>query len=85
MDLLWQPGMTLDQVERRVIEQALKFYQNNKTRTAQSLGIAIRTLDNKLLIYEGKVTELNPEPEKAPVEPTVQEPKRKRSRVQQND
>lgn len=47
----WQPGMTLDDVERDVIEASLRFNGNNKTRTAASLGIAIRTLTSKLERY----------------------------------
>lgn len=47
----WVPGETLELVEQMTIEQALNFYRGNKTQTAASLGIAIRTLDNKLNIY----------------------------------
>lgn len=47
----WTPGYTIDSVEREMITQALAFYQGNKTQTAQSLGIAVRTLDNKLAQY----------------------------------
>jgi hypothetical protein len=49
---MWQPGMTLEDCEREVIEKAYAFYQRNKTHTARSLDIAIRTLDNKLEQYE---------------------------------
>jgi hypothetical protein len=48
----WSPGMTLDQAEKMVIQIAFQFFKRNKTVTAQSLGIAIRTLDNKLERYE---------------------------------
>lgn len=51
MDMNWMPGMTLASVERAIIEKAFRFYDGNKTRTAQSLGIAIRTLDNRLEEY----------------------------------
>jgi DNA-binding NtrC family response regulator len=50
----WSPGMKRDDVERETILAALKFYQGNKTQTAASLGIAIRTLDYKLLKYKGE-------------------------------
>jgi hypothetical protein len=40
--------MTLDQSEKRIIEYEFRRQQQNKAKTAQSLGIAIRTLDNKL-------------------------------------
>lgn len=51
MEMNWTPGMTLAAVERAVIEKAYRFYEENKTRTAQALGIAIRTLDNRLEEY----------------------------------
>lgn len=47
----WQPGQTLEMIEKNVILQAFRFYQENKTQTANSLGIAIRTLDSKLEKY----------------------------------
>lgn len=47
----WQPGQTLEDVEKEVILLAIKFFQNNKTKTAGALGISIRTLDSKLSIY----------------------------------
>ena len=48
---MWQPGRKLEDVEKEVILSAYRFYNENKTRTASSLGIAIRTLDNKLAKY----------------------------------
>lgn len=51
-DVFWQPGITLDQVEKQVIKKAYRFFENNKTRTAAALDIAIRTLDAKLARYE---------------------------------
>lgn len=48
----WQPGETLESIEKSVILQAFRFYHGNKTHTANALGIAIRTLDNKLEKYE---------------------------------
>lgn len=56
----WTPGITLESAEKEIIQQALKFYGRNKTQTADSLGIAIRTLDNKLEKYESdRVAEEN--------------------------
>lgn len=60
-EIIWQPGITLAQVEKEVIQKAYKFFDGNKTKTAQALGIAIRTLDNKLMIYEGKLSAKNEE------------------------
>lgn len=50
--IVWSPGVTLDAIEKQVILKAFRFYRGNKTATAQALGIAIRTLDNKLEKYE---------------------------------
>jgi hypothetical protein len=43
----WEPGMSLDDVARETIEQALKFHGGNKTATAKALGISRNTIDNK--------------------------------------
>lgn len=51
INLTWQPGMTLEVIEREAILQAFRFYNKNKTATAQALGMAIRTLDSKLERY----------------------------------
>ena len=48
----WTPGTTLDDIEEQAIRMAFEFYRNNKTLTAESLGIAIRTLDGRLEKYE---------------------------------
>lgn len=48
---MWQPGMTLASIEKEAINEALKFYQGNKTQAANALGIAIKTLYNKLDVY----------------------------------
>lgn len=51
IETYWQMGMTLEDSERRIIESCLAKMHGNKTKTAQMLGIAIRTLDNKLALY----------------------------------
>jgi hypothetical protein len=48
----WSPGVTLEHIEKQAILLAFRFYRGNKTATANSLGIAVRTLDNKLEKYE---------------------------------
>jgi transcriptional regulator with PAS, ATPase and Fis domain len=50
-DLNWTPGQTLNDIERNVILEALKYHQGNRTHTAKALGISIRTLRNKLADY----------------------------------
>ncbi len=47
----WMPGTTLDDIEKNVIIEALKYHQGNRTHTARALGISIRTLRNKLADY----------------------------------
>jgi hypothetical protein len=48
----WSPGMTIETAEKECILQAFRFYRGNKTQTAQSLGINIRTLERKMEQYE---------------------------------
>lgn len=51
---MWQPGQTLDDIEKEAILRAFRFYGGNKTKTAQALGISIRTLEGRLESYERK-------------------------------
>jgi two-component system response regulator FlrC len=44
-------GMTVAEMERRLILDTLCETKNNRTRAAQLLGISIRTLRNKLAEY----------------------------------
>lgn len=48
----WSPGVTIAEIERQVILAAYDFYRRNKTVTATALGIAIRTLDQRLAKYK---------------------------------
>lgn len=52
VNLNWQPGMTLESIEKEAILQALRYFRGNKTATATALGFAIRTLDAKLEKYK---------------------------------
>ncbi len=45
-------GMTLKQMEKIHLLQTLKNMQNNRTKTANALGISVRTLRNKLNEYK---------------------------------
>jgi DNA-binding NtrC family response regulator len=47
----WMPGATLNEIEKNVIIDALKYHGGNRTHTAKALGISIRTLRNKLAEY----------------------------------
>jgi DNA-binding NtrC family response regulator len=44
-------GMSLQVMERKLIEATLEHYQGHRARTAKALGIGIRTLANKLRSY----------------------------------
>lgn len=50
--VFWEMGMTLETLEGQVIRKAYRMSGNNKTRTAQVLGISVRTLDERLKRYE---------------------------------
>lgn len=49
---MWQPGMSMEDVEKEVYSKALRFYQNNKSQTSRSLGVSVRTLDSKIEKYD---------------------------------
>ena len=51
--MCWQPGKTLGDIEKEVIQHAFRFYGRNKTTTARVLDISVRTLDAKIAKYEG--------------------------------
>ena len=50
-DLVLRSGLSVAEVEKRLIFETLKATGNNKTRAAELLGISIRTLRNKLHEY----------------------------------
>lgn len=47
----FDPALSLYELEKRYILKALQYYQSNKTKAAQALGITIKTLYNKLHEY----------------------------------
>ncbi|MCI0329955.1 MAG: sigma-54 dependent transcriptional regulator [candidate division Zixibacteria bacterium] len=46
-----RPGVTIEEVEKRLILKTLDAVEGNKTKAAQMLGITARTLHNKLAEY----------------------------------
>jgi DNA-binding NtrC family response regulator len=44
-------GMTMEDMERRVLLQTLAFFDNDRARTADALGISLKTVYNKLTRY----------------------------------
>ena len=47
----YDPAITVHELEKRYILSSLKYYDGNKTRAANALGITIKTLYNKLHEY----------------------------------
>ena len=47
---VWE-GQTLEDIERKAIEQALRHCGNDKTQAARALGVSVKTIYNKLLRY----------------------------------
>jgi two-component system, NtrC family, response regulator AtoC len=52
MGLHFAPGMSLSDLEKRLILQTLELTAQNRTRAAHMLGISIRTLRNKINEYK---------------------------------
>ena len=50
--ITWSPGVTLADIEKIVITKALAYFSGNKTKASEALGIASKTLYNKLKEYE---------------------------------
>jgi len=46
-----QPGTSLRDVERQLFESTLKATGGNRTRTADMLGISVRTVRNRIREY----------------------------------
>src|SRR5207247_1056756 len=47
-------GTTVEEAEKRLIHKTLEFTNNNKTRAAEVLGISLKTLHNKLNLYDAE-------------------------------
>lgn len=47
-------GTTVEEAEKRLIHKTLEFTNNNKTRAAEILGISLKTLHNKLNLYDAE-------------------------------
>ena len=56
-----QIGSTIDEAERLLILKTLESHGNNKTRAAETLGISLKTLHNKLKEYGSSVADGSPE------------------------
>lgn len=49
--VMWNPGMTMYEMEKQVLLAAVRFHRGNKTAAAMSLGLSARTVYNKLDSY----------------------------------
>lgn len=49
--VVFQAGMSLDDIERSVIMQTLIQQRFNRTHAARALGIGLRTLQRKIKLY----------------------------------
>ena len=47
----YHPGMTMEDAKKRMYLMAMQAYGNNKTQAAKSLGISVRTLEERLKEY----------------------------------
>ena len=61
-----EPGMTVEEAERRLILMTLEHTRDNKTRAAEILGISLKTLHNKLNRLRGRVPGKKQEEEVVP-------------------
>lgn len=52
MQVQWQPGITLEELEKQAILAAMSFYHGKRSQVAESLEIGQRTLDYKLAKYK---------------------------------
>jgi DNA-binding NtrC family response regulator len=47
-------GTTVAEAEKQLIYKTLEFTENNKTRAAEILGVSLKTLHNKLNLYDAE-------------------------------
>ena len=47
----WKPGLSLEQMERRLLAMTLESTGGNRSRTAELLGVSLRTVRNKIREY----------------------------------
>lgn len=48
MQVHWQPGITLFDVEKMVVQAAMTYYRGNKAHVSQALGVARATLNSMI-------------------------------------
>lgn len=45
-------GMTMEEIERRMLFKTLQFFDNDKVKAAEALGISVKTIYNRLARYQ---------------------------------
>lgn len=55
---IWTPGVKLDEIEKEIILAALRFYHWHRTRTAEALGISLRTMTSRVAEYRKQGVEI---------------------------
>jgi DNA-binding NtrC family response regulator len=50
-------GTPLEEIERRMLFKTLAFFDNNKARTAEALGVTTKTIYNRLAHYQAQARE----------------------------
>lgn len=53
-------GMTFAEIERRMLEETMAYFGNDKTRTASALGISLKTIYNRLAKHSLSGREVHP-------------------------
>jgi DNA-binding NtrC family response regulator len=47
----WKPGISLSEMERQLLAMTLDATEGNRSRTAEMLGVSLRTVRNKIREY----------------------------------
>ncbi len=86
-NVTWAPGMTLSEMERQVVKSAYAYFDEDKTRTANALGISVKTVYSYLERYaeEDLVTEQRKEDEKRDKQNWLERSRRGHAAVDGND
>ena len=54
-------GTPLEEIERRMLFKTLAFFDNNKARTAEALGVTTKTIYNRLAHYQSQARDKEPD------------------------
>lgn len=57
--IIWSPGVSLEDMEEKIIEKAYEHYGKNAQKTASSLKISIDILNEKIKKFSEKQKEIN--------------------------